>query len=341
MSPRCKACCTVSLLSCIGLITVFAIGVGVAFKYATQASSHLSHTQPVYGYNNPIVYSPFPEVNLFYYDSIKGTIYEDRSPSSRNVTICVTSCPLKSATSHSWVNGVCPKHRFISNCYFNIFGYQDPGVNAQSFSQYMLTNSTVTISVVVDGLSQANAVQLCITTNKDACSRIFNKNSTNSTTCLYVLAFNKMNGYMSTFTAPRDSYYCAVWLLNKTQWIDYTANITLLSYQIPFSNCKNYSKEFTADLHVLSHQTEKNGITTQKQNVCILVQENGVTQYNRDIIIFMNLIIHPVVHNLAFILGLIAALILLVAVVVFVTKAIYFIRRIRRIRHHWWHFSNS
>ena len=175
------------------------------------------------------------------------------------------------------MSGVCPKDRFYHNCYINLLGYQDAGVNSQYYSQYMLTNSKVTFTIT--SLSPAGqSVQLCITLDKDTCSQIFFRMSTGVTGCQEVLQFNKTNSYTRTFAARQDSYYCAVWILEGSQSINYTLNSSLESYDIqtPHSRCENYrkSKEVTFDLGDRWHS-----VATQQHKVCILVQENGKNLY--------------------------------------------------------------
>jgi hypothetical protein len=172
---------------------------------------------------------------------------------------------------------VCPKDRFYPNCYINFLGYQDPGVNSQYYSQYMLTHSKVTFTIT--NLSQAEQpVQLCITTDKDTCSQIFFRMSMEVTDCQEVLPFNKNNNYIQTFSAQQDSYYCAVWILAGNQSINYTLNSTLELYNIQTlsSRCESYrkSKEVTFDLGDRWHS-----IATRQHKVCILVQENGKNLY--------------------------------------------------------------
>ena len=241
-------------------------------------SSTLSQTQPIYG-PQPIIYSPFSHINSLHYKEIKSTIYVDQTEDldNYNLTICKASCPLQVVTLHSQVKGVCSKDRFYHNCYINLLGYQDPGLDSQYYSQYMLTHSKVTFTIT--NLSQTEQpVQLCITVDKDTCSQIFFRMSTGVTDCQEVLVFNKINYYTQTFTAGKDSYYCAVWILTGNQSINYTLNSTLESYDIqtPHSKCENYrrNKEVTFDLG-----DHWNGMATQQRKVCILVQENGKDLY--------------------------------------------------------------
>ena len=250
----------------------------VLLIYANPTSLKVSQTQPVYG-PQPITYSPFPHIDSLYYKKIESHIYVDQTKDldNYNLTICRASCPLKVVTSHSQVKGICPKDRFYHNCYVNLLGYQDPGLNSQYYSRYMLTHSKVTFTIT--NLSQAEPVQLCITTDKGTCGQIFTKTSTGVTDCQEVLAFNKVNNYTDTFTAHKDSYYCAVWILTGSQSINYIINSTLRSYDIqtPHSKCANYrkSEKVTFDLG-----DRRDGIATQHHEVCILVQENGKELYN-------------------------------------------------------------
>ena len=309
-----KACCVG--LSALCLICVSLIGVGVSFFYAAR-SSDLSHTQPAYGYER-LIYSPFLHVNLFYYISIKGTIH---GSTDYNLTVCVASCPLKVVTSHSLVNGVCPKDRHFSNCYVNLLGYHDPGLKPQFYSQYMLTNSNVTFKITE--LSKADPVQLCITLDKDTCDKVFTRNSKPThADCQEVLTgFNQINNYTRTFTAHTDSYYCAVWLLNESQSINYTANLTVQLYQLPPSaRCKNfYTNDFTLDLW--QHRPE---VTTHKQDVCILVQEN-VNHYDNTTI-STNVAASSIEGNIAFIFGIITVVLFVVTVVIMATLIFMFVK---------------
>ena len=274
----------------------------VSFIYAKPTSSTLSQTQPIYG-PEPITYSPFSHINSLHYKTIKSTIYVNQNEDlgNYNLTICKESCPLKMVTLHSQVSGVCSKDRSFHNCYINFLGYQDAGVNSQYYSQYMLTNSKVTFTIT--GLSQAEQpVQLCFTIDKDTCSQIFFRMSTGVTDCQEVLQFNKINNYTQTFSAQKDSYYCAVWILAGSQSINYTLNSSLESYDIqtPHSRCENYrkNKEVTFDLGDRWHS-----VAIQQHKVCILVQENGKNLYRN--ITVVTKAVHSL-DNIFFISGMVS-----------------------------------
>ena len=193
-----------------------------------------TQTQPFYG-RGSLTYSPFPNISIdrYYYNQIKVTaiVADDNDYSRYNLTVCTTSSPLEIKSEQFQVKGICLNDRLVINCYVDLHGYHTLSTDAQFFNLYMLQGS-----VLIFGLAPLTDVHLCITNSMDICSKVFN-NSTkliSHQVCQEVLTFNRMKGYTQTFTVRNSSYYCAVWLLtNSTQALNYTANITLQSYNIP------------------------------------------------------------------------------------------------------------
>lgn len=129
--------------------------------------------------------------------------------------------------------------------------------------------------------------------------------------CLEVLDFNQANNYSQTFTAPADSYYCAVWLIKEANHsINYTINLEVISYQSPISGCKNFNtSDFTLDLW--SHRSK---VATQYQDVCIFVQNNAVNQGSATLLIS---VIARWFQNLAFVFGIIFIISMIVVAAIF------------------------
>ena len=292
------------------------------FIYATKSSDHCRE-QLIYRYRRePFIYSPFSNINLFYYTLIQGEIY-GYSDSSYNLTVCATSCPLMKVTALPLeMKGECKKSRYYSNCYVNLLGYH--GIYSQDFSQYIIADSNVTLTITYS--SQIEPVQLCITTDNDTCSQIFMRNLTD---CPKLLDFNRANNYSQTFTARVDSYYCAVWLIKQSnQSINYTASLNLVSYQLPPTECKNfYNDKFTLNLWHGYHRPKI--AATHKQEVCILVQENIVSQKTTATLSIT--VVASSFKNLAFIFGIIITGLFIAIIVVIIVTVICYKRKYNKL----------
>ena len=302
------------LAVCCVLFPIIMSGAVISlFVYATK-SSNLSSKQLIYGYRRgPFVYSPFSYFDLFYYTSIQGEICGNNGD-NYNLTVCATLCPLKVMTSSSQIKGGCNDDRFFNNCYVDFLGYKGDGINSQYFSQYMLTNSNMTFKIT--NLSQAEPVQLCVTTDNKTCGQIFLGSSMD---CPEVLDFNQTNNYSQTFTAHVDSYYCAVWLIKQSNYsINYAASLNVVSYQLPPAECKNfYSNKFTLNLWHRYHRLKV--AATHKRDVCILVQENVIYQDTTTLSITL---VASSFKNLAFIFGVIIGIIIIIIIIVIIVTVV-------------------
>ena len=305
-SQKKKLACSIG---CVLFLSIAFGAVTLLLVYTMKPSDHFRE-QLIYRYRRePFIYSPFSNINLFYYTSIQGKIY-GVSDSSYNLTVCATSCPLMKVTALPLeVKGECKKSRGYRNCYVNLLGYH--GLYSQDFSQYMIADSNVTFTITYS--SQVEPVQLCITTDNDTCSQIFMRSLTD---CPKLLYFNQTNNYSQTFTAHVDGYYCAVWLIKQSnQSINYTASLNLASYQLPPAECKNiYSSKFHLNLWHLHHRPKV--LATHKQDVCILVQENDIKQTTTTTLLIT--VVASSLKNLAFIL-IVGLFIFIVIIVIFVT----------------------
>jgi hypothetical protein len=271
---------------CIGkgifLFVVIAV-VALSFYFVAKSSSDLTCLQHIYAYRpKPFSYSPFSSsINLFHYTKVKGVIHADSDNYAYNVTMCVTSCPLKVVTSElQLLEGGCPNNRFYRHCYVRLQISDDASrTDSQYYSRYMLKNSKVTFKISTLKQSHMDLVQLCVTTNNVTCDRVFYNISME---CLEVLSFNQANNYSQTFTTPEDSYYCALWLVNEANHsINYTTTLEVVSYQLPTSGCKNFNtSDFVLDLW--SHRSK---IATRYQDVCILTQNNAINQGSATLLI--------------------------------------------------------
>ena len=292
-----------------GVLCLVIVAVALSFTYATKSSSVLSHSQPIYGYRlEPLAYSPFnSSINLFHYKSAKGVTHGNGNDYTYNVTVCVTSCPLKTVISESVVKGGCPENRFFNNCYVHLLKHENPDemrrTDSQYYSRYMLNQSRMTFTIIEQ--PHVEPVRLCITTNNNTCDHIFNNGSLRD--CVAVLDFNQTNNYSREYTANMDSYYCAVWLIKEAnQSVNYTITLEVVSYQLPTSGCKNFNaSEFSLDLW-----PPRRKVATKYQDVCILVQNNAIDKGSTTLSI--DVIAWPY-QNLAFAFGIAASVILIVA----------------------------
>lgn len=316
-----QACCAARVLVSIVLL-VSMIGLIIAICFSMPPSQQLlNHTQQDYA-RKSLTYSPFQWIDTFYYrflDVFIG-VDNDEDLNEYSLTVCAVPCPLKVAINHSWQTGACVKDRIVPNCFANLLGYKNYGSDAQQFSQYMLNNSEITFTVIDHESSQPGTVHLCVTANKDLCQQMFERNqSRNSDTsiCVELLEFNTTNHYIQTFTATKDSYYCAVWLLAESQSMNYTINSTLHLYELPerrdkHSECKNFQKSanFMFDLRSLGGARD---IALKRHDyVCLIIQESGSQLYR-------NITIHTTAlasgyNNIAFVISVLLAILLLVKI---------------------------
>ena len=292
---------------------ILIIGTVITFPlFVNSTSQELNHVQPVYG---PLVFAPFCHLDQFYYSSIETSIKVDQKEDLDlyNLTVCKVPCPLQINVTHSQVTGECPADRLIPNCYANVFGYPNPGTDAQYFSRYMLNNSNITFVITELSRSQNITIPLCITMDKAMCNRTF-VGASGKEDCHEVLEFNTSNDYTRTFTTRNDSYYCAVWLLPSNLSLTYTLNSTLQFYQIPsadrsHSECKNFQNSKSHTFYL------RYGIALKIHDyTCLLVEQNG-SDLNRNITISITTVTS--VKNIAFVIGMILA-ILLVSTILFV-----------------------
>ena len=315
-----QVCCVAQVLvSIVSLVSM--IGLIIAVCFATSPSQQLlNHTQQDYA-RKTLTYSPFQWIDTFYYTLLDVFIGVDNSEDLKeySLTVCAMPCPLTVAINHSWQTGACVKDRIVPNCFVNLLGYENQGSDAQQFSQYMLNNSEITFAVSVDyESSQPGIVHLCVTANKDLCQQMFVRNqSQNSDTssCVELLEFNTTNHYIQTFTATKDTYYCAVWLLDENQSINYTINSTLHLYELPNHRdkyCKNFQKSanFTFDLRSLGGVRD---IALKRHDyVCLIIQESGSQLYR-------NITIHTTAlassyNNIAFVICVLLSVLLFVTI---------------------------
>ena len=205
---------------------------------------NLDQTQPIYG---DIVYSPFSKIN-YRYNRIEATL-DSESTHKYNLTICQTSCPLKTHTKQLAYNGSCKQDRNRINCHAKFSGdiYNDDF--SQCYSKYMVKNSKITFKITESDLSVNRSVQLCITTNIDKCTKIFWPGNLTQLKlqqdCFKLITFDATDysGLAQTFITPDDTYYCAIWLLGSlNQWLNYTVNLSIEMYAITDYSylCKSY-----------------------------------------------------------------------------------------------------
>ena len=306
---RAISCCCVNGVILISMIAAMVF----SFYYAAKSSSDLSHLQPIYGYRpNPFIYSPFSSsINLFYYTSVRGVIHGDSAGYTYNVTLCSTSCPLVTSKSQSSVVGECPMLRYYNNCYVRLLNHNIRRTDSQYYSRYMLKNSKMTL--IIFEQSHVKPVQLCITNDNVTCDQVFssNNNAGSLMECPQVLDFNQTNNYSQTFTAPADSYYCAVWLIEEANHsINYTIELEVISYQSPTSGqCKNFNiNDFTLELQ--SHRLK---VVPRYQDVCIFVQNNAINQGSATLSMSVTA---SWFQNLAFVFGIIVILLFIISMIV-------------------------
>ena len=280
----------------------------------------------MYGYRpNPFVYSPFSSsINRFYYTSVRGVIHGDGDDYTYNITMCATSCPLKvmSPELPLVLEGGCPKDRAFANCYVRILDYEYPDdispIDSLYYSRYMLKNSKMTLSILFEP-SHMEPVRLCITTDNVTCNKVFYNNME----CPEVLDFNQANNYSQTFTAPADSYYCAIWLIKEANHsINYTTTLEIVSYQSPTSGlCKNFNtSNFTLDLRF--HRPK---IATRYQDVCLFVQNNAANQGSTILLIS---VIARWFQNLASVLiGMIFIILMIIMAAIFLFNCYKYMKR--------------
>lgn len=204
-----------------------------------------------------------------------AVVDDDYDLSRYNLTVCNASCPLEISSDHFQVTGVCSNEHV--NCYIDLRGKHPRRSDPQLFTRFMLQGSALTF--IITGMAPQPVVQLCITNTKEACGEVFH-NSSAIQVCLELLTFNQTNDYIQTFKVTNSGYYCAVWMLiNNTQSLNYTVNVTLQSYSTPaLSHCQvktqNQVKTQIFNLNVQN-------VANRKHNqLCIVVQVVGNHLYN-------------------------------------------------------------
>lgn len=253
----------VFLLLCSGFVTLIYFG----------TAPILNQTQPVYG---DVVYSPFSKLDNRY-NHIEVALHYN-SANKFNLTICQASCPLKTHIEKLVYNGSCPLERQQYNCYAKLSKEDiEPDSHPQCFSKFILKNSKIRFNITE--LNETQSVQLCITTNIEQCGHVFWPGNLTQLklqrTCVKLITFNKTNHFTQTFVAPDDSYYCAVWLLQADQWLYYTVNSTIETYNITDYSphlCESYSEH-------PSHVTFPLHLSKPIKTVCIVLQQNTVDRW--------------------------------------------------------------
>ena len=273
-----KLCYLAGAASFLGFLLFFSPF--VIFIHIGAAPS-LNQTQPVYG---NVIYSPFSKLDYRYNHIEVALHYESISLSNKfNLTICQAPCPLKTNTKQFVYNGSCPIDRSQYNCYAKLSKEDiEPDSSPECFSKFIVKNSKIKFSITELNETESLSVQLCITTNKDHCKYVFwpgpNTHLNLQQICLRMITFNKSNHFTQTFTAPDDSYYCAVWVLERDQWLYYTVNSIIEAY-----NITDYSPHLCESHNVNhpSHVTFPLHSSNPMKTACIILQQNTVERWDR------------------------------------------------------------
>ena len=262
---------------CIVVTSILLLIFLLAFvAFTILARSPVIHqTQPVYG---NVIYSPLA-INYFLYARVGATVYVGSKGDLNlyNLTICQTKCSLKTQTKYFNVsNGACSTNRPLSNCFAQLDDvmHEYHGTDAQFFSKYLLRNSKITFRIIESNLKSEH-VQLCVTTDKEAC---FQASIGNSGLCHKTVTLSKANNYTQTFTAYDDSYYCAVWLLENThQWINYSTNSSIQVFNMSdiYSphQCESFQKLSYISFPLCGRPK------WVWETVCIVMEENSNSRY--------------------------------------------------------------
>ena len=275
-----------------------------------------TQTQSFYG-RGSLTYTPFPNISIdrYYYNKLNLTaiVADDNDFNRYNLTVCTTSSPLEIRSKQFQVKGVCLNDRLVINCYVDLHGYHTLSTDARLFNLYMLHGSVLSF-----GLVPQTDVQLCITDSMDVCSIVFN-NSTivmSHRVCQEVLTFNKTNGYTQTFIVRNSSYYCAVWLLtNSIQTLNYTANITLRSYNIPAPSQCQVKTQNQVKTQIFDLNTQQNIASKKYELVHIVIQVAGRYLYNNITLVST---VTSEVNSIAYmIVGAVFAVVTIVFVIVY------------------------